>query len=66
MTRTDVTSLSGDPQATQTEEEWAEDMNRRLDSLPLTTRRQLWKEMTDDEKDMMRTYWLSQIKRWRA
>jgi hypothetical protein len=66
MTKQDWTPLPGDHGCDERMDEWAEDMSRRLNSLPPTTQRQLWKEMTDEEKDAIRTYRLSQVKRWFA
>lgn len=53
--KTDVTPLSGDPMCTETIDEWAEGMLAQLDKMSMPRYIQTLNEMTDDERDAIRS-----------
>ena len=54
MMKADVTALSGDPMASMSEIEWSLDMMGQFGRLSDRRAKAMWREMSDDEQDIMR------------
>ena len=52
--KADWTALSGDPQASMTETEWAVEILHLFGRVSDRRAKAMWREMSDDEQDIMR------------